>query len=111
MIAKKTDANLLHPSFRLKALATTAQRPVEKDLFPAKVGDDVDTFQLAIQITFVGGEHFEEADIVQLEKLIGIGDRTLVGYGFHLFQAYTLHLVQAGTIQIQYFRISFKAVS
>ena len=44
MIAKKTDANLLHPSFRLKALATTAQRPVEKDLFPAKVGDDVDTF-------------------------------------------------------------------
>ena len=39
MIAKKTDANLLHPSFRLKALATTAQRPVEKDLFPAKVGD------------------------------------------------------------------------
>ena len=78
MIAKKTDANLLHPSFRLKALATTAQRPVEKDLFPAKVGDDVDTFQLAIQITFVGGEHFEEADIVQLEKLIGIGDRTLV---------------------------------
>lgn len=49
-------------------LATTAQRPVEKDLFPAKVGDDVDTFQLAIQITFVGGEHFEEADIVQLEK-------------------------------------------
>ena len=40
MIAKKTDANLLHPSFRLKALATTAQRPVEKDLFPAKVGAD-----------------------------------------------------------------------
>ena len=44
MITKKTDANLLHPSFRLKALATTAQRPVEKDLFPAKIGDDVDTF-------------------------------------------------------------------
>ena len=42
MITKKTDANLLHPSFRLKALATTAQRPVEKDLFPAKIGDDVE---------------------------------------------------------------------
>lgn len=38
MITKKTDVNLLHPSFRLKALATTAQRPVEKDLFPAKIG-------------------------------------------------------------------------
>ena len=49
MITKKTDVNLLHPSFRLKALATTAQRPVEKDLFPAKIGNDVDTFQFAIQ--------------------------------------------------------------
>ena len=93
MIAKKTDANLLHPSFRLKALATTAQRPVEKDLFPAKVGDDVDTFQFAIQITFIGREHFEEADIIQFEKFIGIGDLTLVSYGLHFFQADTLHLV------------------
>ena len=52
MIAKKTDAKPSTSVFSSKSLATTAQRPVEKDLFPAKVGDDVDTFQFAIQITF-----------------------------------------------------------
>ena len=54
--------------FSSKSFSNHRPTPGREDLFPAKVGDDVDTFQFAIQITFIGREHFEEADIIQICK-------------------------------------------